>query len=111
MRPRFDEVGITRLAEITGLDIVGWPVWAAVRPNASTLAVCQGKGASVEAAQASAVMEAVEISVAERVRPTLIASPSALEARREAFDLLPGFIRAGACLAGSPQSARVGARP
>ena len=95
MRPRFDEVGITRLAEITGLDTVGWPVWAAVRPNASTLAVCQGKGPSVEAAQASAIMEAVEISVAERVRPTVIASPSTLEARGEAFDLLPGLIRRG----------------
>ena len=53
MRPRFGEVGITRLAEMTGLDTVGWPVWAAVRPNAPTLSVCQGKGSSVEAAQAS----------------------------------------------------------
>ncbi len=93
MRPRFSEFGITRLAEITGLDTVGWPVWAAVRPNAPTLSVCQGKGSSVEAAQASAIMEAAEISVAERVEPTLFASPSMLLARREAFDLLPGFIR------------------
>ena len=98
MRPRFGEVGITRLAEMTGLDTVGWPVWAAVRPNAPTLSVCQGKGSSVEAAQASAIMEAVEISVAERVGPTLIASPSTLRARHEPFDLLPGFIRRGRAL-------------
>ena len=98
MRPRFGEVGITRLAEITGLDTVGWPVWAAVRPNAPTLSVCQGKGSSVEAAQASAIMEAVEISVAERVRPSLMASPSTMRARHEDFDLLPGFIRRGHAL-------------
>ncbi len=93
MRPRFGEIGITRLAEITGLDTVGWPVWAAVRPNAPTLSVCQGKGPSPEAAQASAIMEATEISVAERVAPTLIASPAMLQARHDAFDLLPGVIR------------------
>ena len=43
-------------------------------------------------------MEAVEISVAERVGPTLIASPSTLRARHEPFDLLPGFIRRGRAL-------------
>ena len=104
MRPRFGEVGITRLAEITGLDIVGWPVWAAVRPNAPTLSVCQGKGASAAAAQASAVMEAAEISVAERAQPTLIATSSMLEERREGFDLLPGFIRRGQALPESHQT-------
>ena len=104
MRPRFGEVGITRLAEITGLDTVGWPVWAAVRPNAPTLSVCQGKGSSVAAAQASAIMEAVEISVAERVRPTMIASPATIQARHEDFDLLPGFIRRGHALP-DPQQA------
>lgn len=104
MRPRFGELGITRLAELTGLDTVGWPVWAAVRPNAPTLSVCQGKGASVEAAQASAIMEAVEISVAERVQPTLIASPSTMQARHEAFDLLAGFVRRGHALPGPQQA-------
>ena len=35
MRPRLAEFGITRLARLTGLDEVGIPVWAAIRPNAA----------------------------------------------------------------------------
>jgi len=66
MRANFPRFGITRLAQVTGLDRVGIPVWMAVRPNSRTLAVSQGKGLSDPAAQASAVMEAAEIAVAER---------------------------------------------
>ena len=63
MFPRF---GITRLAEVTGLDRIGIPVWMAIRPNSRTLAVSQGKGLTDAAAQASALMEAAEIASAER---------------------------------------------
>jgi YcaO-like protein with predicted kinase domain len=66
MRQRFASFGITRLADVTGLDCVGIPVWMAVRPNSKTLAVSQGKGLSKAAAQASAIMEAAEIATAER---------------------------------------------
>jgi len=65
MRALFGRFGITRLAEVTGLDLIGIPVWMAVRPNARTLSVSQGKGLTDIAAQASAVMEAVELAVAE----------------------------------------------
>lgn len=65
MRRSFPRFGITRLADVTGLDCVGIPVWMAVRPNSKTLAVSQGKGLSVPAAQASAIMEAAEIATAE----------------------------------------------
>ncbi len=57
-----------------------------------------GQGVLREAAQASAIMEAVEISVAERVQPTLDRQPVDMQARHEAFDLLPGFIRRGQAL-------------
>ena len=40
----FGRFGITRLADVTGLDRIGIPVWMAVRPNSKTLAVSQGKG-------------------------------------------------------------------
>ena len=93
MRPRFSEFGITRLAEITQLDEVGLPVWAAVRPNAPTLSVSQGKGPTPEAAQVSAVMEAVEITVAERLRPQRVASAATLADEGARFDLLPGLLR------------------
>jgi YcaO-like protein with predicted kinase domain len=65
MRPMFSRFGITRLADVTGLDCIGIPVWMAVRPNSKTLAVSQGKGFTDAAAQASAVMEAAEIATAE----------------------------------------------
>lgn len=65
LRPMFSRFGITRLADVTGLDRIGIPVWMAVRPNSKTLAVSQGKGFTDAAAQASAVMEAAEIATAE----------------------------------------------
>jgi YcaO-like protein with predicted kinase domain len=65
MRPEFHRLGITRVAEVTGLDRIGIPVWMAVRPNSRTLAVSQGKGLDDAAAQASAIMEAMELAVAE----------------------------------------------
>jgi ribosomal protein S12 methylthiotransferase accessory factor len=66
LRPRLLDFGITRLARLTGLDEIGIPVWAAVRPNALTLAVSQGKGVDDSAAAASAMMEAIEVATAER---------------------------------------------
>jgi len=51
-------------------------VWAAVRPNALTLAVSQGKGVDDDAAAASAMMEAIEVATAERRDlPRLALSP------------------------------------
>lgn len=61
----FDRLGITRVAEQTGLDRIGIPCFAAFRPNAKTLANNQGKGLTKEAARASAAMEAAEFAVAE----------------------------------------------
>ena len=60
-------MGITRLATLTGLDYIGIPVCAATRPNALSISVCQGKGLSLEAAAASALMEAAEMFHAEAV--------------------------------------------
>ncbi|MFD2442135.1 hypothetical protein ACFSS8_22245 [Paracoccus kondratievae] len=37
-------IGITRLANLTGLDRIGLPVTMACRPNARSLVVAQGKG-------------------------------------------------------------------
>src|SRR5204863_515496 len=58
--PLMPAMGITRLANVTGLDIVGVPVVMACRPNSRSLAVTQGKGLTLSAAKASALMEAVE---------------------------------------------------
>lgn len=65
LRPVQKAAGITRVADITGLDYVGIPVFQAVRPLGRLLSVSQGKGQTAMAARASAVMEAVEIWHAE----------------------------------------------
>ena len=52
--------GITRVADVTGLDHIGLPVVMVCRPNARSLSVCQGKGASLAAAEVSGLMESIE---------------------------------------------------
>lgn len=66
-RPLMPRLGITRLADITGLDVIGVPVVQAVRPNARSVSVSQGKGVDHDAAAASALMEAIEGWHGERV--------------------------------------------
>ena len=73
------EVGITRLANVTGLDRIGIPVVQAVRPNSRSLSVSQGKGVDMDSAKASAMMEAFELWHAERIElPCLCASYQAI---------------------------------
>ncbi|MBV9280358.1 MAG: YcaO-like family protein [Chloroflexi bacterium] len=60
-------MGITRIANVTGLDSIGVPVVMVCRPNSRSLAVSQGKGLDLAAAKASGVMESVEMYHAERI--------------------------------------------
>jgi ribosomal protein S12 methylthiotransferase accessory factor len=68
IRPYFKTAGLTRLANITGLDRIGIPTVLAVRPNGPTITTSTGKGFTIEAAMASAAMEAIEIFHAENAR-------------------------------------------
>ncbi|MHC1550440.1 YcaO-like family protein [Phyllobacterium sp. K27] len=77
LRPHFSRLGIVRMAEVTGLDRIGIPVWMAVRPNSRTLAVSQGKGVTAAHARASAVMEAAEIAIAEDIPVSSITATKA----------------------------------
>jgi ribosomal protein S12 methylthiotransferase accessory factor len=65
--PHLPAMGITRVANVTGLDRIGIPVANAIRPNSRSLSVSQGKGLSLMAAKASAIMEAIEGFHAEEV--------------------------------------------
>jgi ribosomal protein S12 methylthiotransferase accessory factor len=67
LRPLLPAMGITRIANVTGLDYLGIPVVMVARPNARTLAVTQGKGVDLDHARASGVMEAVESFHGERI--------------------------------------------
>jgi ribosomal protein S12 methylthiotransferase accessory factor len=63
--------GITRIANLTGLDRTGVPVVMVCRPNARSSAVFHGKGIDMAAAKASGLMEAIETWHAEHVQLTL----------------------------------------
>ncbi len=68
-------MGITRVADITGLDVIGIPVATACRPNSRSVVVSLGKGLDSAAAKASAVMESIEAFMAERItRPLILGS-------------------------------------
>ena len=60
VRPFMASMGITRIADVTGLDCIGIPVVMVVRPNSRSIAVSQGKGLDLWAAKASGLMESVE---------------------------------------------------
>jgi YcaO-like protein with predicted kinase domain len=66
--PLLARFGITRLANITGLDTIGLPVYQAIRPTSRALSVAQGKGSDVTTAKVSAVMESLESYHAEYAR-------------------------------------------
>src|SRR3954470_9324245 len=71
IQPLLRSVGITRVANITGLDVIGIPVVAVMRPNSRSIAVAQGKGLDLTAAKVSGLMEAIENFHAERIRAPL----------------------------------------
>src|SRR5512132_23241 len=60
-------MGITRVANVTGLDAVGVPVVMVCRPNSRSVAVSQGKGIDLASARASGLMEAAELYHAETI--------------------------------------------
>jgi ribosomal protein S12 methylthiotransferase accessory factor len=91
------KAGITRVANVTGLDTIGLPVVAVYRPNARSVSVAQGKGLSIDAALASGLMEAIETHHAEHVeRPLRLARASELRARARVVnvDRLPRLVSA-----------------
>ena len=92
LRPHLPRLGITRLADVTGLDRIGVPVFQAIRPLSRAIVVSQGKGLDADAARASALMESAETWHAERIdRPVRLARERDLRerARVVATDRLP----------------------
>lgn len=84
VRPALAAMGITRLANVTGLDVIGIPVFTACRPNSRGVSVAQGKGSTVDAARASAVMESIETYHAENVElPLRLATPDEVRPRTD----------------------------
>jgi ribosomal protein S12 methylthiotransferase accessory factor len=69
--PLLPRVGVTRVADITGLDRVGIPTYSAIVPDSrDVLSVYNGKGSTRVAARVGAIMEAIErYSALEIERP------------------------------------------
>lgn len=68
-------MGVTRVANVTGLDGIGIPVVMVCRPNSRSVSVSQGKGVDILAARASGLMEAAELYHAETITiPLYLAS-------------------------------------
>lgn len=78
--PLAPRVGITRVADLTGLDTLGVPVFAAIRPMGKSLSTSQGKGTTALAAKVSALMESLETWHAEERAPDRVATARALGA-------------------------------
>jgi ribosomal protein S12 methylthiotransferase accessory factor len=90
IRPYLPTFGITRLANITGLDWIGIPVTLAIRPNASTLSNGSGKGFTMAAAMTSGAMEALELYHAEEANlPTFQLPYEQLTGARIPFEDFP----------------------
>jgi YcaO-like protein with predicted kinase domain len=88
VRPYMAQMGITRIANVTGLDYIGVPVVMVCRPNSRALAVSQGKGLTLAAAKASGLMESVESYHAERIAlPLKLASYDELQAIHRVVDV------------------------
>ena len=88
LSPLLPVFGISRVANITGLDRVGIPVFTACRPNSRSLSVFQGKGLTDAAARVSAVMEAYETWCAESIDlPLRFASHDEMRFTHELVDV------------------------
>jgi len=81
-RQHFPAMGITRIANITGLDCIGVPVVMVCRPNARSLSTSLGKGLDLDSAIVSGVMECTELHHAERIMlPLVFASEAEMRSR------------------------------
>ncbi len=67
IKANYKKFGITRIANVTGLDHIGIPIYSAIRPNSKTVVSSAGKGLSEKQSLISAVMEAIETEVAENM--------------------------------------------
>lgn len=62
-----EKFGITRVANVTGLDNINIPTYLAIRPTSKFFSTSQGKGITHELAKISAIMESIEGWYAENL--------------------------------------------
>jgi ribosomal protein S12 methylthiotransferase accessory factor len=88
LAPLLGAMGITRIANVTGLDNVGIPIVLVYQPNSRSLSSAQGKGLELDDVKASGLMEAVESFHAEHIdRPLFFESYAELRRQASVVDL------------------------
>lgn len=100
IEPKMPTAGVTRVADITGLDRIGIPVFSSIRPTAEegAVSVYNGKGTTPGEAKVSAMMEAVERYSAEvHGMKLLVDSYSRLSEKENALNpnelILPDYVK------------------
>lgn len=84
----WDVFGITRVANVTGLDDLDIPTYIAIRPDSKILSTSQGKGITHDLAKVSAIMESIESWHAERLAaPKLFGSYRQLKSKHRLINL------------------------
>ena len=87
-----ERYGISRVAELTGLDAIGLPVYSCVRALSATISIHSGKGLDPQASRAGAIIEAIEFEIAENPKgPFRLANALQIPAedRVELIDCFP----------------------
>ncbi|MET8450552.1 YcaO-like family protein [Streptomyces sp. NPDC005209] len=89
-RASMERCGITRIADVTDLDVLGIPVFHTMRPTAAPglNTVTSGKGATAQAARVSALMEAIERTWCEPPAHAPARHTSYAQLRREGVRVL-----------------------
>lgn len=86
--------GLSRVVDITSLDITGIPVYLCIRPRGALFTVSAGKGITHLDSLVSAAMESIEIDVAERLNHDFATHSSYNQLplkKRIPFHLLPAI--------------------
>lgn len=87
IQPLLAACGISRYADITGLDRLGVPVFCAIRPASGVQQVTNGKGMTSCAALVSALMEGIELHHVETAPVEMISSQTFADLRESGATL------------------------
>jgi thioglycine synthase len=81
--------GISRMADISGFDVIGIPIWTSTRPLSLSISINSGKGTTTMMSRAGAVAEAIEFHYAQTSKPLQSQKTISQMQQWRDFDLVP----------------------
>jgi YcaO-like protein with predicted kinase domain len=81
--------GISRVADISGFDVTGIPIWTSTRPLSLSISINSGKGLNTMMARAGAIAEGIEFYFAETAQPIQRQKTISQMHRWRDFDIVP----------------------